>query len=486
VTAVALAAVHGSRSGRTVRACIAVCSAVLISLVALFGYFIAKGTVNIGQTDVLVYYSVAHLATHGHGDAIYNLTALGRAETQQLYPLHMKDLVSPYFYPPYFAVFLLPLALISFHAIYVTWLLVNLVVLAASLWVLTRYAGLRGAGAVLFWIAGLSAFPVFVALAQGQASILILALLVGCLLASQRGYPVAAGVLLALALIKPPYVVPFLLVFLVYRQWRTLAAFAASGVVFLVAPLPVLGARIDVSYAQELIAATNWKKYGFTAELNHSVWGAAQALLPGGAYKVVAVVLCLVALAAVVYVARQGAPIDLPFGVAVVCALLINPHVLVHDLTLLLIPAAIAVRRGGSGALWWILGGSYAAVLVAVPVAFDTPVHLSLIALVAIGWWLVVAARDERATEVGRWIGRVNCVGRRGRECHPWTRSEISVDTASDAAEGAEAAVHRKNDACDELSAMAAQPDDGTDEIVGTAKAAHWGAGEDGLSPTGG
>lgn len=77
------------------------------------------------------------------------------------------------------------------------------------------------------------------------------------------------------------------------------------------------------------------------------------------------------ALAAVAVIARRCWPADLPFAGATVTALLVNPHVLVHDLSLLLIPAAIAVRHAGAQepTLWLVLAAGYVVALAGIPLS---------------------------------------------------------------------------------------------------------------------
>lgn len=61
----------------------------------------------------------------------------------------------------------------------------------------------------------------------------------------------------------------------------------------------------------------------------------------------------------------------LPFAGATVTALQVNPHDLVHDLSLLLVPAAIAVRHAGAQepTLWLVLAAGYVVALAGIPLS---------------------------------------------------------------------------------------------------------------------
>lgn len=69
----------------------------------------------------------------------------------------------------------------------------------------------------------LSMDPLEYCLGIGQFSILVLALLMGVMTCTEQGYPILGGVLLGLAMIKPHLAIPFFLLPLSRRHWRTVA-----------------------------------------------------------------------------------------------------------------------------------------------------------------------------------------------------------------------------------------------------------------------
>ena len=115
-------------------------------------------------------------------------------------------------------------------------------------------------------------------------------------------------------------------------------------------------------------------------------------LLPARAATVVAAVLCLVAVGVFLWLSLQRMRLDVSFALAVVVGLLVSPHVLVHDLSLLIIPVAVAVRwrPDWDRALPWILAAGYSAVLIGLALVTVVPLHLSVVAMCGLGLWVVI------------------------------------------------------------------------------------------------
>jgi hypothetical protein len=249
-------------------------------------------------------------------------------------------------------------------------------------------------------------------------SILIVALLVLCFFAARSGHDGIAGTALALALIKPPYVLPLLVMFLVQRRWKLLSAFAATCLFLLAIPIPVLGVSINQTYTQLLVTATGWQGQAggvfyrhvmiagatYDPHVNQSFAGFAQLLMAAPASKLITLALSVGLLALLVRCAWLSPDIDLPFGLAVVAALLVNPHVLVHDLTLLLLPLWIALRhrREGLPHVAWLLSACYVLITIGYPLSYIAHLQLSVIAMSALAVWMFISAKRVNRSDVHR------------------------------------------------------------------------------------
>lgn len=384
------------------------CAVLAIALVVSYVMLLRGGAAGIKQTDFVAYYSGSHLVLSGHASQLYSFPALGRFEAQLVHPLQVRHGVLPFVYPPFFALFLAPLAALPYPAAYGLWLLINGGLLVATVAALGRYAGLGARGMALLGAACLSFLPVFVCLVQGQTSLLLLALLTTTLLSCRwtaRGPGLARGDLLAgcalgLALVKPPLVVPFLLTLILRRRWRALGGFAMTVTILVVVPTLLLGIPVTDGYGRTLLRATAWHdQFGYGPVWNHSLAGFAQLLLPGPAWPPATAGLILGALV-LLACATRSREIDLALGVSCLVAILISPHVLIHDLSILLLPVAVALRYrppiplGLTAVL--VLG--YLAILLGLRTIDVVRLQLSVLAMVALALWLVNRGMPLRPT----------------------------------------------------------------------------------------
>lgn len=374
-----------------VRAAIGICAVLLVALAVIYADLLRSGSVHIEQSDLLVYYSASHLVVNGHGGQMYDFSVLKHAQ-HALYPrLLLPESEASFLYPPYYALALTPFALLTFSGAYAAWFLMNCVLAIVVLRSLQRYTRLGTSGSILFWLAALASMPVFSALVQGQSSILLTALLCGCFLALRSGRDAMAGTLLALALIKPYYAVPLLLMLLVRRRFMPVAVFAGVAALLVLLPTPVLGFSINRSYLQLLLRAAKWhdRLGGFAPYANHNFAGFSQLLVSGGAALAARVVLTLGALAFVVWCARV-LDLDRSFAVAVLAGILVAPHVNLHDLSLLAVPTAVALRYRSDAprSLGILLTVGYLAIIVGLRLVSVVPIQLSVLGMVALAVWL--------------------------------------------------------------------------------------------------
>lgn len=378
--------------------------ALLVGFAFTYISLVAQGAAGPKQSDFVAYFAGARLVWTGHAAHLFDFTALGHAEASLVSPMKVRDGVLPFVYPPYFALLLAPFSALPYGAVFAGWLLLNVTIVGAGLAALQRYTMLRGRAAALFVLASACFFPLFVALAQGQTSPLLFGAFTAVLFAVRSRRDASAGALLACALIKPPYVVPFLVVLIARRRWRALAAFAGVATVLLVVPTVVLGASTLHGYLDTVRAATGWRsQFGYGPQWNHSLAGFWQLLLPGGLSTVATFAIDAVALGGLGAISLREGEIDRLLGVAAVVAILIAPHVLIHDLALLILPVAVALRYrdGAPASLGWVLTAGYAAVVVGLRVVDVVPLQLSVAAMSALGLWLAMRGPDDTKMKIG-------------------------------------------------------------------------------------
>lgn len=380
------------------RASLAAATALLLGLVLTYILTLHSGAVTPQRTDFIAYYSGGKLVLTGHGAALYDFSRLAATERHVVYPDRLRYGVLPYVYPPYLALALAPIAALPYSAAYLLWFLLNLATLGVVVAMLQRYLGLRGPRALPLWLACAAFVPVFVSLVQGQTSIFLLGLLAAAFFAYRAGHQLPAGVALAFVLIKPPYVALLLLVFLVQKQWRALGAFAVTALCLLAGPAVVLGWAVDRDYVHVLALAGTWhNQFGYAPQWSNSLEGFTQLLLPHQLALPVTLLLDIGVMAAVLVAARSRPSPDLTFGLAMVGALLISPHVLDHDLILLLIPAAAALRLNDNRVpyLLPVLAVGYLTVTVGLGLAPLIHIQPAVVAMAALAVWLYAASRNQ-------------------------------------------------------------------------------------------
>jgi hypothetical protein len=308
------------------------------------------------------------------------------------------------------AVAFVPFTWLPYGLAYFIWFVLDCFLLAAAMFSLERYLQLDGRRALAFRAVSLTFLPVFLTLGLGQVSIVLLALACGFFFAARAGRPEIAGILLAVASLKPFYVAPVLLVFLLRRCWRLLAAYLGTGLCLLAAPLPLFGPAIYSSYVELLRQVGSWQGRSINQPLtyrhvaiptgtyapqwNHGFAGFAELLLPGRLSTAVYLGCAAASLALVCWVALRSQSHEPASALAVVAGLLISPHTLLYDYTVLLLPVAIAARHRAPGdrSFWPVVGSGYVLVTLGYRFAWFIPVQLSVVASVMLMLWLATRA----------------------------------------------------------------------------------------------
>jgi glycosyl transferase family 87 len=322
--------------------------------------------------DFVALYASARLVATGNGSAVTDPAALAAAEHAAA-PERVAYLNSPNL--PVVSLILSPLARLPYETAYLVVLVCGVVALGAAAALLAaRAPGGRAGVAALTLLAP----PSIIALAQGQTTPFVLV----ALLAAERTGPIAAGVLLASAVIRPQ-LLPLMAV-VAWGDRRRALAFGAGVATAVAASFAVAGADAMARYPELLRLAaseTGNDEIGLGPSLV-AVGAIPLAIDPVAANVAVSAVVLIVGAVAV---SRAGRSERLPL--AGTWSQLGSPHGLFHDL-LFAYPEVRAV--GGKAGLAFALAGS--AALLA-----------QLIGLRAVPVWLgalIVARGARRAAPV--------------------------------------------------------------------------------------
>lgn len=407
---------------------IGACTALLVLLVTRYVVTLLTGSFSILNSHFIAYYSAAHLIGAGAAKHIYDLTSLGIYERELVRPLTIRGNVLPYDYPPYFALMIARLAALPYAGAWLVWLAGNCLLMGAVIAALRRHLQLSGAYAVLLTVACLSFVPVLQAAIQGQTSILLLALFTCAFLAVHERHMSLAGVLLSLTLIKPQYVLPILLVLLVRRQWNALVAFVVASTTLVLVPALVLGPSITWGYIRMLHGATTWQhQFGYQADLNQGLPGFTQLLFSPEIATPVVILISLITLGFLTYTSMHSRNLDISMALGLVVGVALSPHVLIHDMSLLILPAGIALQyrlyRPKYLAMALVL--VYTTGIVGMRIASMAPVQVSVLAMLALAAWLhganVASAKLPESEAPSARLLKGNALTQDGRNSRTWT-----------------------------------------------------------------
>lgn len=304
------------------------------------------------RTDFSAFYTSGLMVRQGNAAKLYDLTERGRV--QGTFLGHPGMTVNPY--PPFQAVLFGPLAGMSFRAAYIIWGLLNVLLLFVFGYLFRDRLGATNKpmryllGACLFW-------PLLITLIQGQFSILVLVSFALAFLLIERNREYEAGLALGLGLIKFQVVLPLAFILAFRRKWKVMGGLTGMAAVWTVLSIMGTGLSGLVSYATAIGDVLKHPSNAAYAVIKPAdmptVRGFVTTALTGGVSQTwIALVSAAISGALILGIAwmwrlqeKRGSPVssDVLFAAAVTVSLVAAPHLLVHDLTLMLLVFALLV-----------------------------------------------------------------------------------------------------------------------------------------------
>lgn len=383
-------------------------------------FWLARRDAFSGSSDFRIFYTAALMLRRGQGDVLYS-DETQRKTQQEIVPavVHRQGLL-PYNHPPFEAALFLPFTYLKYLQGYFVWGFLNFLLLAACLFSLKPWVPrLRSMFPVIWCLAPLAFMPVATTLIHGQDSILLL--LVYCLTyaALRRGHPVWAGVYLGLGLFKFHLVLPFVLILLFLRYWRTLAGFAITTCLDLGLSWWMVGWRGLLEYPRYVLHINAMQPFHIIVPQNMPNL---RGLLTGWGFTPRAPlwlegVLAIVSLCVLVWASRHWKVDDLRdveawdygFSIALISSFLVGYHSYSYDMTILLVPIFLTLEH-----ILGVRARNHAALTLIVGIMFLSPVyllltlrsaHLNLFCIVLLcfaGYLAVSEAKTEPPTSANR------------------------------------------------------------------------------------
>jgi hypothetical protein len=298
-------------------------------------------------TDWGAFYAAGMIVRTGDAANLYD-SALQAATQAQLFGPSDQENAFPL--PAFFAFAIAPLTALPFSASYAVWFALNVAIVAGLAMAASRYlAPMPSYARRVYIAAAVLSTPVAAAVAQGQLDLLVLASMLTSWWLLSRGHRVAAGLVLAIALVKPHFVLAPLLLLALNREWRTLAAFVAVASVLLLFPVMLTSPELLLDQAR-LVGS-----YPGSAD-EHSVNARSMANLRGTVTSLYASaspllwgppLLAAAAMAMMLAVSRwRRLPAVHPqaWALAFVLPVIYSPHVHFHSLVLVLAAVTLWAR----------------------------------------------------------------------------------------------------------------------------------------------
>jgi len=344
-------------------------------------FFSFRKEIATGYPDFTIFYTAGKCIVQGRGRQLYDLETQFAIQREFASEVKHRENPLPFNHPPFQALLFAPLARLPYVAAYLVWAAFNMTLILGFCKLLRPWLpSLLGFLPALPLLSMFAFFPVIMALLQGQDSILLLFLygLVFSALATGRGF--VAGLCLGLALFKFQLVLPFVVVLLVRRQWRAIAGFVITSFVLLLVSAAVVGWKGVMAYPRFVLGLS---RSGAQAGIYPRDMPNLRGLVAGSLHLaglpatllIVALSIALLALAAYWWRGQPEHQFVLGLSLCLTVAIIISYHLLVHDLSLLILPILLLAELLFAGE---IVVRARRILLASLVILFLTPVYAVL------------------------------------------------------------------------------------------------------------
>jgi len=304
------------------------------------------------KSDFSCFYRAGRMVIAGDGAKIYDLEAQ-LAYDQRLGTTFVdgqgQQFSLPFVFPPYTLALFAPLSCLPYRAAELVWYVANVGMLLALPFLLPRRVGSSDKAIAAGLLAPVLFIPAVLALMQGQTSILLLLLFAMAFATLAEGQEIAAGFILAFAMLKPQLMLTVLLALVIWRRWRTLAAMFWTGIALLGLSAAIVGWRSTVDYPRALREFNHLSGAlgGEHPESMPNLRGTIHILLPRwpeAAVIGITVALSILLLTILAVLLRQSPALSRSsYSLVVVTACLLSYHAYLHDDALLLLPIILTI-----------------------------------------------------------------------------------------------------------------------------------------------
>jgi len=279
---------------------------------------------------------------------------------QKIIDPRIGDSILPFTYPPFTAVVYMPLGWLPFPAAFLGITIVNLMLLGFSLRLLIARLQLTRQQSTWLILSGLCNFGVHSVLLQGQTSLIVLTLLASFVASIQNRRQIGAGLSAGLLFVKPQLqLIPFIIL-ISRRWWRVLVIASIAAAALAVYSVVLVGWPAILEYIKLLNTyMTKEHGYGSYPESMQNLRALAQYLV---SYSWAAPLWIALIVPVVAGLCLLNAKLGDDPNIAEVqwignfiAGVLIAPHFNAHDLAILIIPTAFALKHFGEPVPSWLI-----------------------------------------------------------------------------------------------------------------------------------
>lgn len=310
----------------------------------------------VGHCDFRHLYVAGYMVRTGHRTELYDYSREKQFQDALVSP---ESVALPFNHLAYESLLFVPYSEFSYRVAYFLFLATNVGLL---LWALHIFSPrMTSLHELLFWLPAamfLTFLPVAAAFMQGQDSILLLLLITAAFTLLYRRQTFLAGFMVGLALFKFQIVIPIAALFLLWRRWRFVAGAIMSGCLALLISLWLVGQAQMKAYGESLLSmsvketAADQVKFNIVPAMMPNIRG----FVSGVAGSFVSAhsiqwAIAVISIAIFGWTAIKGARFDLvrQMLLAIIAACLTSYHLIIHDLSILLLPLAVVLNGYFSG-----------------------------------------------------------------------------------------------------------------------------------------
>ena len=301
-------------------------------------------------SDFIAFYTAGRIANQFGAAHVYDVSLQQNIQQAQVGFSLAPGQVLLYNHLPYLIPILQLIAVKDYVTSFILWDVLLLTLYTLTMYLLTKTLDWDAPSSVLAFIGGLTFFPAFVSLLNGQDSAFLVLGVALCLYFLARERDLFAGLGLALVTVRPQIAILLVIPFL-FKRRKVLIGFGIGASLLAMVSMVMLGLDGTKQFIDFLLLTTNGEWYGIKESAMFNLIGiltrAAPTLNPQMIRLTGWIAYTLAALILGWFAFKASSVQSKHLGMIVIASLFFAPHLHYHDLALLLIPvfAFIGIRK---------------------------------------------------------------------------------------------------------------------------------------------